>query len=288
MHTSLKLMSLAALSLALGACNANKGLTVNNSQQSTVTVPEKMTVAKAKQELKGEWIVTNVDGTPVESANQLSLSFFNSEENASNDDLIDFCGNTGCNILNGAFRLSDKATITPAGEFLSTLKACPDAPFELTFSQALAKAAHFSVKVINNESILYLTDASGDLVMTLRKHNINYINGAWAVTQIGGQEVPENVGIKIVIDLPEEKLHGNAGCNILNGTVTMDMNRENGISFSKLFTTRMTCPNIAYEQLFIQTLEQVTQCSEGPTANEALLLDSAGKPIIAMKRISLK
>lgn len=287
MHTSLKLMSMAALTLALGACNANKGLTVNNNQQSAVTVPEKMTVAKAKQELKGEWIVTNVDGTPVESASQLSLSFFNNEENTAKD-IIDFCGNTGCNILNGAFQLSDKATITPAGEFLSTLKACPDAPFELTFSQALAKAAHFSIKVINNESILYLTDASGDLVMTLRKHNINYINGAWGVTQIGGQEVPESVGIKIVIDLPEEKLHGNAGCNVLNGTVKMDMARENGISFSKLFTTRMTCPNIAYEQLFIQALEQVTQCSEGPTANEALLLDAAGKPVVVMKRISLK
>ncbi len=284
MQTSLKIMALATIALTMGSCNTPKGLTVNSP---ATPAQERATVSTAKTQLNGDWIVTNIDGTPVESTNQLSLSFVNDDENP-DPNIIKVYGNTGCNTVNGAFRLADGYLMSPAGEFLSTLKACPDAPFEPAFNKALTKVTHFSVKVINNESILYLTDTTGDLVMTLRKHNINYINGAWAALQIAGHEVPADANIKFVIDLPEQKIHGNAGCNVLNGTVTIDMNRENGLSFSKLFTTRMTCPHIALEQLLIQALEQTTQCSEGPVHDEAMLLDAAGKPIVVMKRINIK
>lgn len=284
MQTSLKIMVLATITLTMSSCNTSKGLTVNSPAMPT---KESATVSTAKAQLNGDWIVTNVDGTPVESDNQLSLSFVNDEE-SQDPTLIKVYGNTGCNTVNGAFRLADGCLMSPAGEFLTTLKACPDAPFESAFNQALAKTARFNTKIINNESVLYLTDATGDLVMTLRKHNINYINGAWAVLQVAGHEVPADANIKFVIDLPEQKIHGNAGCNVLNGTITLDMNRENGLSFSKLFTTRMTCPHIALEQLLIQALEQTTQCSEGPVSDEAMLLDAAGKPVVVMKRINIK
>lgn len=42
---------------------------------------------------------------------------------------------------------------------------------------------------------------------------------------------------RLVIDVPEGKVHGNTGCNILNGSLETDMEAANSISF------RLDCDN---------------------------------------------
>ena len=122
--------------------------------------------------------------------------------------------------------------------------------------------------------------------MTLRKRNLSFLNGAWQVTTIKGTPVPASTAIKVVIDIDECKIHGNAGCNILNGTVVINLDKGDGIEFKDLATTRMTCPDIATEQSFLVALEEVATCTEGASADQAIMKDSDGMPMLTLIRIS--
>lgn len=92
--------------------------------------------------------------------------------------------------------------------------------------------------------------------------------------------------MKVVIDVDECKIHGNAGCNLLNGDVIVNLDKGDGIEFKNLATTRMTCPDIATEQQFLLALEEVDTAVQGATANNAVMKNSQGKTVLTMHRIS--
>ena len=154
----------------------------------------------------------------------------------------------------------------------------------MAISTALEQMKTLRIDKINNESFLYLIDGSGQTLMTLRKHNLNFLEGAWKVKSIDGQRVPSEVGIQIVVDLQTNTVHGNAGCNVLNGLVKVNMDVENGISFADVATTRMTCPNIAYESQFLQALGKVATATGNDS--RAQLRDASGKTVVELERLS--
>lgn len=92
--------------------------------------------------------------------------------------------------------------------------------------------------------------------MTLRKHDSGFLNGAWRITSINGQPIAADTGMEMVIDLPERRVHMNAGCNIVNATINPMMDTPNGIKFGNMRSTRMTCPNIELEYALLQNLER--------------------------------
>ena len=57
----------------------------------------------------------------------------------------------------------------------------------------------------------------------------------------------------IEIYLEEERIHGNAGCNTINGKVEVE---GSNISFSEIITTEMACPG-NLEQRFLAALESI-------------------------------
>ncbi len=92
-------------------------------------------------------------------------------------------------------------------------------------------------------------EAGNDVDMRL--HDI------WALEFINGKEFVKDEQTNnhpvIEIYLKEERLHGNAGCNTINGKVEVD---GNNIWFSKIITTEMACPG-DIEQRFLAALESV-------------------------------
>jgi heat shock protein HslJ len=54
----------------------------------------------------------------------------------------------------------------------------------------------------------------------------------------------------------EKRFGGNAGCNGMNGNYKIEKNR---IYFSEIITTKMSCPDIAFETAFLQTLDKVNR-----------------------------
>ena len=85
--------------------------------------------------------------------------------------------------------------------------------------------------------MLVLRDKKHNPIMTLRNHNLSLLNGTWTVTEIDGNAIDDE-NIRLVIDIPEGKLHGNSGCNLINGSISLDPKKKNAIQFSQIISTR--------------------------------------------------
>lgn len=237
--------------------------------------------AVADNPLTGEWSITEAGGTAivVNGENHPKISF---EVNESTPGIMNVIGFNGCNYINGAWNITGDA-IKPAGEFLSSLRACPDAPYETAVNRALNETTAY--RLVGNDN-LELLSSGGNVVMKLRRRNLSFLNGAWKVTAIHGNAVPSTANIRVVIDIDECRIHGNAGCNLLNGEIVVNLDKGDALEFRNLATSRMTCPDIATEQEFLLALEEVDTAAKSDSGDEAFFKDSQGKVVIAMKRIS--
>lgn len=268
------------------SCNAAKQIISKPSQAVTETVaavtPAAKPVAKpAALPFEGEWAIVEVAGKPVAiNGEDHPKITFEAVEGAPAE--VAVIGFNGCNYINGTWSVQGK-TVTKQGEFLSSLRSCPDAPYETAINHALDRVATFVKTDAKNISLLA---ADGSAAMKLRKTTTSFLNGAWKVTAINGQKVPAEADIRIVIDTDNCKLHGNAGCNMLNGEITVNLDKPDAIEFKNLATTRMTCPFIATEQSFLVALESVDTAVKSAGGAEAVLKDNAGNTVITMRRLS--
>ena len=83
------------------------------------------------------------------------------------------------------------------------------------------------------------------------------LHDIWALESINGKEFVKDEQSRnhplIEIYLEEERVHGNAGCNTINGNVEVD---ASNITFSEIITTEMACPG-DLEQRFLTALQSV-------------------------------
>ncbi len=289
MKTVSLLLTTLTISALMTGCNIMKksGTTVNSDGTTVKTTPVTATTKPASstpsatEPFIGEWSIIEVNGEQVvvNGDNHPKVNF---EPIGDADNALMVIGFNGCNYLNGSWNVNG-SVIEPNGAFISTLRSCPDAPYEFAVNKALDSVTGFAFVPQN---ILELKDASGRTVMKLRKRNLSFLNGAWKVDTINGAKVPASADVKVVIDVDECKIHGNAGCNLLNGDVTVVLDKGNGIEFKNLATTRMMCPEMETERKFLLALEEVATATEGASSNEVVMKDSQGNVVLTMHRIS--
>ena len=73
------------------------------------------------------------------------------------------------------------------------------------------------------------------------------------MVELYGKSIEEQSGAYIVFNESDDKVYGNAGCNSFNGGFTTQ--EGNRISFDKVATTLMACPDMAVEDQFKKMLE---------------------------------
>lgn len=287
----MKLKTLAVGLVALTTIITTSCNTLSRQKKEIKTTPVETPVGTDVQigldnSLLGEWYVIQVGSTQVKAVDDTypTVTF---DDSGCAPGTVKIYANNGCNYLNGQYKLKGN-TLTQIGDMAATMKYCPDAEYEIPITEALNEMNNFTIQKINNEYFLNLKNGPEEVVMILKKHNMNFLDGAWRVTDLTGTQLSGETAPEIVIDLENNKVHGNAGCNVLNGKVTSNPDREGGLNFTDLFTTRMTCPEIAIEQGFIIALEQVESCVPGDTDDVAYLKDGDGKTLITLKRINLK
>lgn len=224
----------------------------------------------------GEWTVYKVDGKTVTGDERPYITFDPAQSR--------FYGSNGCNTINGDYAL-DKTSLR-FGNVISTMRACADAPFEYAINQALDKVSDYAVARKGHEYYMTLTSPSGEVLMVLRKHNMDFLNGSWSVVTLNGAapDLQNDEAMQLVIDIPELKLHGNTGCNILNGSLLIDPDKSNAIQFHGIATTRMACRNYKQETAFLLALEAVDAAISTGDGSVALLNDE-GKTVMTLKRI---
>lgn len=259
--------------------------TNDNNQVVTSTIND--TEAVINQVLYGEWTISNVNGREVTGDERPYLVF---DTTATNPFILKYYANNGCNILNGQVGVTAGGEMRKASEGLSTMRFCPDAPYETGITMALETVHNYAIDRIGSDYVLYLKDAVGKTTMTLVKSNISFLNGAWTVTRLGnetfttsGDDVPQ-----MVIDIPELKVHGNTGCNVMNGNIFIDPAKANSIQFRDLATSRKACPDMQREQAFLVALEQVESAVPGASDDVAIMKDAMGREVMQLQRLQLK
>ena len=234
---------------------------------------------RSKGVVKGDWAIENVNGTPAVGETAPFLKFVPDQKRV--------YGNDGCNIINGGYQYNPADSTLVFSDMATTMRACgmPDIT-DMEVHAALGAARYYTWRLNGDDYYLTLYDADHNPVMELMHQNFQFLNGTWLVKEIDGTavDVPD---MKMVIDVDEGKVHGNTGCNILNGSLETDMDAANSISFQKIGLTRMACPDPNYETQLVVALEEASRAKplkEGRVA----LLNNQGETVLLLERTSDK
>ena len=203
---------------------------------------------------------------------------------------LDFAGGNkvygcnGCNTINGTFQLSDNNI--KFNDFISTEESCHGVTNEKTIMHALADARRFTLETQYNAQYLNLINSKGNVVMVLKRHNLDAMNGAWLIKEIDSENVSE-LNMRVVIDAVMQTIHGDTGCNIINGIITLDPTKDMAIQFEDLCSDDHDCEDIDYETALLLALESTESCKR-INQHEMALLDNKGNIVIVLQRINLQ
>lgn len=104
--------------------------------------------------------------------------------------------------------------------------------------------------------ILFIAIISADCSPKLSPDH-NWGNQRWVLVELKGVPVQQSGGRRdayLDFEVGFKKFAGNGGCNQINGNYSLS---KNAISFHELVSTKMSCNDIEFENLFISTLGSV-------------------------------
>ena len=192
-------------------------------------------------------------------------------------------GSNGCNTINGTFQLSGNNL--KFNEFISTSESCHNVTSEKTIMHALADTRRYTLETQYTAQYLNLMNSKGNVVLVLKRHNLDILNGAWLIKEIDSENVSGN-NMRVVIDAVMQTIHGDTGCNIINGIITLDPTKDMAIQFEDLHSSEHYCEDIDLETTLLLALERTESCKR-INQHEMALLDNKGNIVIMLQRINL-
>ncbi|MDE6771887.1 MAG: META domain-containing protein [Muribaculaceae bacterium] len=278
--------------IPLGACKSmmTKGNNDNDVEKEAVLPTDREKIVQpvsavytseelSKGILKGDWAIETVNGKKAVGETAPFIKFVPDQKR--------IYGNNGCNIINGGYEYNPADSTLTFSKVISTMMACgmPDIT-DIEVNAALGSTHYYSWRLDGDDYYLTFYDADRNEVMALMHQNFQFLNGTWAVIEIGGVAV--NVpDMKLVIDVDEGKVHGNTGCNILNGSLETDMDAANSISFQSIGLTRMACPQPNYETQLVVALEEASK-AKPLQGGRVAMLNNQGETVLLLERTSDK
>lgn len=123
---------------------------------------------------------------------------------------------------------------------------------------------------------------------TTKSMSVSELGGRWEITSVNGNAVemtaPDAEIPFLGFDTASGRVSGNAGCNSIMGGFTA-VPSEGKISFDKIASTRMMCPDMTFEQSVLQALDKVTGYkNEG--SGRMVLLGADGKGLISLSKVN--
>lgn len=224
----------------------------------------------------GDWTIESVNGEKINPDSPAYLKFVPKEKRV--------YGNNGCNTLNADYEYNQTEKKLDFSNVITTMRLCNlSSPTDEMINLAINNTMAYTWDHSDDEYFLHFFDETGRELMTLMHQNFDFLNGTWLVTDIDEEPISDP-GMKLVIDIAEKKIHGNTGCNILNGIIDIDMETANTISFHDIITTRMACPNPENQTRLIVALEDAAH-AKPQDANTVVLLNLLRKPVLTLKRM---
>ena len=260
------------------AVNAPKKKGKNDRDKNSDLKAERGGVKPSKEQLcGGEWTVASVGEIKIETEENVPYVNFAPDGR--------FYASDGCNVINGDYVLRTDGFLSFAN-VLSTMKYCHDMEYSTLISNIFGEKRYsVDFRRIGQDSYLYIQSSAGKTLMTLRRHNMEFLNGNWRVTAIDGQPIDDEEA-NVFIDIAELKIHGNTGCNYYNGAIYTDPARTNAIDFSDMGVTRMACHKAEQEQKMLVALEETRTAIAG-NDDTVLLMNKSGREVLTLKRIPI-
>ena len=201
-------------------------------------------------DISGEWNVVSVKGEQV--AGNPYIGFDLAEGR--------IYGNAGCNRIMGGVEVDSvnpgKIGFTGVG---ATRMMCPDMETEQKVLEALNEVAGYQASSAGVE----LTDKDGNVLMSLEKKeapavSVNDINGKWNITKVEGAvvEVADKTPF-ISFNVAENAVHGNGGCNIINGSFSQEEGNPSSLKFGQMISTMMAGPGMETERKVLSAMNKV-------------------------------
>ena len=254
-----------------------RGVNIENVINDVEQPMRDVVVTDAAKQLYGEWDIITMRKKKVYSLERAYL-------------YLDFAGgnkvygNNGCNTINGTFQLSGNNL--KFGEFISTGESCRNVTNEKTIMHTLADVRRYTLQAQYNAQYLNLMNSKGVVIMVLKRHNLDAMNGAWLVKELDSENVSE-LNMRVVIDAVMQTIHGDTGCNIINGIITLDPTKAMAIQFEDLRSSEHMCDKIDNETALLLALESTESCKR-INNHEMALLDNKGNIVIMLQRINVR
>lgn len=278
-----------ALLMILGgvSCSSIENLFGKKAEKEVVLPQDREAVAKpqklplftsediARGMLAGDWAIETVNGKNAVGETAPYLRFSPAEKRV--------YGNNGCNIINAQYTFNPADSTVRFSQLISTMMLCAkEGISEYEINGALDQARRYTWEPGEYEYNLTLYNENGTPIMTLMHQNFDFLNGTWRVANIGTKTITDS-NIKLVIDVDEQHIHGNTGCNVLNGKFETDMDAPNSISFSAMRTTMVACKNPEDEMQLIVSLED-TSSARMISADTVYFFNPGGERVLVLKR----
>ena len=201
-------------------------------------------------DISGEWNVVSVEGQKVTGNPYIG---FDMQEGR-------LYGNAGCNRIMGGVELD---SINPGKigftGVASTRMMCPDMETEQKVLEALNEVAGYQASATGVE----LTDKDGKVLISLEKReapavSVNDINGEWTISKVEGAAV--EIADKppfLSFNVTENTVHGNGGCNIINGSFSQEEGNSSSLKFGQMISTMMAGPGMETESKVLAAMNKV-------------------------------
>lgn len=205
--------------------------------------------------ISGEWNIIEVNGAAVVPAPGQEFPFIGFDTKAGK-----VYGNSGCNRMMGTFDVNAKPGTIDLGAMGSTRMMCPDMAVEQNVLSALSQVKKY--KALGKDNMALCGSSSRPLLVLQKKApvvKLSALNGKWAIAEVYSQAIPEGMEKQpfLEFNVAEKTLHGNAGCNIVNGGIVVDDKNPRAVSFPQLISTMMMCPDMTVEDKVLKALDAV-------------------------------
>lgn len=225
--------------------------------------------------IKGDWAIDSVFGQGAVGQKAPYIKFSLDEGK--------IYGNNGCNTINGQYVYNPADSTLSFHNIAITMMLCHEEGItDYLVNKALNDARTYELKDVEEGYLMYIYNEQGKKIMQLNHQNLDFLNGTWRVIEIDGEPI-DIAKMKLVFDIDEHKVHGNTGCNVLNGSLETDMDVPNTFSFESMAVTMMMCPEMKYQTAMLVALEDA--CRAKPiNKNRVQLLDDSGSAVMTLER----
>lgn len=228
-------------------------------------------------DLNGEWNIIEVNGQQTTSEKEpfIGLDIKNKR----------VYGFAGCNRIMGSFEADSQEPGKLAfGQLGTTRMMCQNMDTERAILGALSEVTGYE----GNAEKLSLTNKKGKDIITLEKRmeaTVQALEGKWNIALVNGATIEsiEKTEKKpfLAFNVAEKKVHGNGGCNIINGGFTQEKDQSSSLKFTQMISTMMAGPGMNVERQVLEAIDSVRSFRVKDSATVALLNEN-GKEVLTL------